>query len=178
MSPSRGQNAEGGKRKRSLSPGKSKSPEAKRGKLDSLLSFLTPSKAKPDAEKKKKRLSFGAPVVHAFDAFSPPCRRRPLYDNASFDASKMAKGLARARSRELLVCDVCTRVRARGPTRTPDRTHELRCWLASGCAPQRGGRVRVPGVRGGRRVVGAAAGADVRVRLRAAVSSRGSAGGD
>lgn len=124
MSPSRGQNAEGGKRKRSLSPGKSKSPEAKRGKLDSLLSFLTPSKAKPDAEKKKKRLSFGAPVVHAFDAFSPPCRRCPLYDNASLDASKMAKGLARARPRAARVRCVYVRARAWAPAqvRRPART--------------------------------------------------------
>jgi hypothetical protein len=116
MSPSRGK---GGKRKRSLSPASAKSPEAKKGKLDSLLSFLTPGKAKPDAEKKKKRLSFGAPVVHAFDAFSPPCRRRALYDNANMDASKMEKGLARlfapCRRRASwlrVVCDCARGVRA------------------------------------------------------------------
>ncbi len=179
MSPSRGQNAEGGKRKRSLSPGKSKSPEAKRGKLDSLLSFLTPSKAKPDAEKKKKRLSFGAPVVHAFDAFSPPCRRCPLYDNASLDASKMAKGLVARASRAPLVCDVCTcvRVRACGPAGLTARTS---CVAGSRRCVRRSGEVggALAGVRGAGLVVGAATGADVRVRLRAAVSSRGSAGGD
>ena len=95
MSPSRGE-----KRKRSPSPSRSKSPdarskspEAKKGKLGKLLSFLTPSKSKEVEEKKKKRLSFGAPVVHAFDAFSPPCRRRPLHDNATLDAGDMDKGL-------------------------------------------------------------------------------------
>jgi hypothetical protein len=118
MSPSRG----GGKRKRSVSPARARSPEAKKGKLDSLLSFLTPGKAKPDAEKKKKRLSFGAPVVHAFDAFSPPCRRRALYDNANMYASKMEKGLAPFRlvpaarvvaAGRVRVCmHACVRVRA------------------------------------------------------------------
>jgi len=89
MSPSRGE-----KRKRSLSPAKSKSPEAKKGKFGQLLSFLTPSKSGKDADdRKKKRLSFGAPVVHAFDAFSPPCRRRPLHDNCAIDAQDMEKGV-------------------------------------------------------------------------------------
>jgi len=89
MSPSRGE-----KRKRSPSPSK-KSPEAKKGKLGKLLSFLTPSKSKDDGfeEKKKKRLSFGAPVIHAFDAFSPPRRRRAVHDNAGMDAQKMDRGL-------------------------------------------------------------------------------------
>lgn len=88
MSPSRGE-----KRKRSTSPAKSKSPEVKKGKFGQLLSFLTPSKSGKDVEdKKKKRLSFGAPVVHAFDAFSPPCRRRPLHDNCAIDAQNMEKG--------------------------------------------------------------------------------------
>ena len=88
MTPSRGE-----KRKRSPSPSKSKSPEAKKGKFGKFLSFLTPSKTKSEGEaKKKKRLSFGAPVVHAFDAFSPPRRRRPLYDNATLDAQKMERG--------------------------------------------------------------------------------------
>lgn len=88
MSPSRGE-----KRKRSLSPTRTKSPEAKKGKLGQLLSFLTPSKSVTDGEaKKKKRLSFGAPVVHAFDAFSPPCRRRPLHDNCAIDAQTMERG--------------------------------------------------------------------------------------
>jgi len=79
------------KRKRSPSPSKM-SPEAKKGKLGKLLSFLTPSKSK-DEEKKKKRLSFGAPVIHAFDAFSPPRRRRAVHDNAGMDAQKMDRGL-------------------------------------------------------------------------------------
>jgi hypothetical protein len=65
------------------------SPEVKKGKFSQLLNFLTPSKA---AEQKKKRLSFGAPVVHAFDAFSPPCRRCPLHDNASLDAQALERG--------------------------------------------------------------------------------------
>ena len=149
MSPSRGK---GGKRKRSLSPASAKSPETKKGKLDSLLSFLTPGKAKPDAEKKKKRLSFGAPVVHAFDAFSPPCRRRALYDNANMDASKMEKGLARLSPRAGDArpgCGWCSIVRV-----------VRACVRACACLRACANRLRL------------------RSRLRSAVSSRVSASGD
>ena len=81
----------GSKRKRcSSSP--VTSPEPKKGRLGQILSYLTPSKGAGREEQKKKRLSFGAPVVHSFDAFSPPCRWRPLHDNASLDAGTLPKG--------------------------------------------------------------------------------------
>eukprot|EP00960_Hanusia_phi_P071881 767657-Hanusia_phi.AAC.3 len=80
------------KRKRSPSPSppRSKSPKKKAGKITRFFSLLTPQKKQKSAEKKeKKRLSFGAPILHEFDAFSPPRRRRPLADNADMDAKHM-----------------------------------------------------------------------------------------
>mmetsp|Transcript_8096 Transcript_8096/g.20115 ORF Transcript_8096/g.20115 Transcript_8096/m.20115 type:complete len:345 (+) Transcript_8096:106-1140(+) len=88
------------KRKRSASPQtRSPSPEKKVGRIETLLNFFSPGPKQPGAgertpakssakKSEKKRISFGTPKVHSFDAFSPSRRKRPEAADCFLDAEK------------------------------------------------------------------------------------------